>query len=86
MQKQDFSLTTIVNWHSKYIVILWFYGFIDKDLQTAVGWNISGIQLWMGICIAGQNDEYSNPSVYKWSVYELMVIPESQINTYFSIC
>jgi len=48
--------------------------------------NISLIQLWMGICIAGQNAEYSNLSVYKWSVYELMVIPESQINTYFSIC
>ena len=51
-----------------------------------MGWNMSLIQLQMRICIAVQIDEYINPSTYKWSVYEIMVIPESKINTYFSIC
>jgi len=80
MHKQDVPLTATVNWHSRCL----YCDFVA--LSTAAGWSISLIQLQMTKCVAGQRYADSNPSVYKRSVCELMVIPESQIGAYFSIC
>jgi len=85
MQKQDFSLATVVNWHSRYIVILWFYWQGSSDC-SGLEHLIDSVTNEDVRCRSKWWVQYSNPSIYKWSVYELMVIPESQINTYFSIC
>lgn len=75
-----FHLPKIMKWHNRYIVN---YGFVDKDLKLAVGWNISLIQLQMRIWMAVRNDRYSNSSIYKWWECELIVMQEAQINTIF---